>query len=147
PILGICNGFQILVEAGLLPGALAVNSSLKFVCKWVGVKIINRDTPFTCNYRKGDSFNIPVAHGEGCYFAEADTIDMMKSKNQIVMVYSGENPNGSVEGIAGVCNEQGNVVGVMPHPERGSESILSPVGLTNSFGFFDSLRAFCSRGH
>jgi phosphoribosylformylglycinamidine synthase len=72
---------------------------------------------------------------------------MMKSKNQIVLVYSGENPNGSVEGIAGVCNEQGNVVGVMPHPERGSESILSPVGLRNSFGFFDSLRAFCSRGH
>lgn len=147
PILGICNGFQILVEAGLLPGALAVNSSLKFVCKWVGVKIINRDTPFTCNYRKGDSFNIPVAHGEGRYFAEADTINMMKSKNQIVLVYSGENPNGSVGGIAGVCNEQGNVVGVMPHPERGSESILSPVGLRNSFGLFDSLRAFCSTGH
>jgi phosphoribosylformylglycinamidine synthase I len=145
PILGICNGFQILAEAGLLPGALAVNSSLKFVCKWVRVKIVNRNTPFTWTYQKGDSFNIPVAHGEGRYFAEADTINNMKSKNQIVLVYSGENPNGSIEGVAGVCNEQGNVVGVMPHPERGSELILSPIGLRNSFGFFDSLRAYCSR--
>jgi phosphoribosylformylglycinamidine synthase I len=143
PILGICNGFQILVEAGLLPGALAVNNSLKFICKWVRVKVVNRDTPFTWKYREGDIFNIPVAHGEGRYFADADTINRMKSKNQIVVVYSGENPNGSVEAVAGICNEHGNVVGIMPHPERGSESILSPVGLRNSF---DSLRAYC-RSH
>jgi phosphoribosylformylglycinamidine synthase subunit PurQ / glutaminase len=147
PILGICNGFQILVEAGLLPGALAVNDSLRFVCKWVSVKVANKNTPFTGTYRKGDNFNIPVAHGEGRYIADAETIYRMKLKNQIVLVYSGKNPNGSVEAVAGVCSEQGNVVGVMPHPERGSEPILSPPGLKNSFGFFESLRDYCSRSH
>lgn len=147
PILGICNGFQILAEAGLLPGALAVNNSLRFVCKWVSVKIANKDTPFTRTYQQGDIFNIPVAHGEGRYVAEADTIDKMKLNNQIVLVYSGKNPNGSTEAVAGVCNKKGNVVGLMPHPERGSESILSPPGLKNSFGFFESLRVYCSRSH
>jgi phosphoribosylformylglycinamidine synthase subunit PurQ / glutaminase len=147
PILGICNGFQILVEAGLLPGALTTNSSLRFVCKWTTVKVVNNKTPFTGGYSKGDTFSIPIAHGEGRYIADGKMFEKMKRKDQVVMVYSGHNPNGSIEAVAGVCNEQRNVVGVMPHPERGSESILTPDGLKNSFGFFNSLSDYCSRNH
>jgi phosphoribosylformylglycinamidine synthase subunit PurQ / glutaminase len=147
PILGICNGFQILVEAGLLPGALTTNSSLRFVCKWTKVKVINNNTPFTEYYNKGDKFNIPIAHGEGRFIADTKTFDMLKSEDRIVLVYSGENPNGSINGVAGICNKQRNVVGVMPHPERGSESILTPTGLNNSFGLFSSLKAYCERSH
>ena len=147
PVLGVCNGFQILVEAGLLPGALTMNSSLRFICKWTAVKVINNNTPFTLGYSKGDTFSMPIAHGEGRYFVDTKTLDTMKRKDQIVLVYSGDNPNGSIESIAGVCNEQRNVVGVMPHPERGSESILTPLGLSNSFGIFDSLKDYCNRTH
>ena len=147
PILGICNGFQILVEAGLLPGALTTNSSLRFVCKWTTVKVINNSTPFTEFYKSGDTFNIPIAHGEGRFIANAKTSDKLKSEDRVVLVYSGENPNGSVDGVAGICNEQRNVVGIMPHPERGSESILTPTGLNNSSGLFRSLKAYCEREH
>jgi phosphoribosylformylglycinamidine synthase I len=147
PILGICNGFQILVEAGLLPGALTTNSSLKFVCKWTTVKVINNNTPFTEFYKNGDTFNIPIAHGEGRFIADAKTLDILKSEDRIVLVYLGENPNGSVDGVAGICNEQRNVVGLMPHPERGSESILTPIGFNNSSGLFSSLKAYCEREH
>jgi phosphoribosylformylglycinamidine synthase subunit PurQ / glutaminase len=147
PILGICNGFQILVEAGLLPGALTTNSSLRFVCKWIKVKVINNTTPFTEFYRKGDKFDIPIAHGEGRFIVDTKTLDILKSEDRIVLVYSGENPNGSIEGVAGICNEQRNVVGVMPHPERGSESILTPTRFNNSFGIFSSLKAHCERKH
>jgi phosphoribosylformylglycinamidine synthase subunit PurQ / glutaminase len=147
PILGICNGFQILVEAGLLPGALTTNSSLRFVCKWTEVKVINNTTPFTEYYRKGDKFDIPIAHGEGRFIVDTKTFDILKSEDRIVLVYSGENPNGSIKGVAGICNEQKNVVGVMPHPERGSESILTPTGRNNSFGIFSSLKAYCERKH
>jgi phosphoribosylformylglycinamidine synthase subunit PurQ / glutaminase len=147
PILGICNGFQILVEAGLLPGALTTNSSLRFVCKWIKVKVINNTTPFTEFYRKGDKFDIPIAHGEGRFIVDTKTFDILKSEDRIVLVYSGENPNGSIEGVAGICNEQRNVVGVMPHPERGSESILTPTRFNNSFGVFSSLKAHCERKH
>jgi phosphoribosylformylglycinamidine synthase len=90
---------------------------------------------------------MPIAHGEGRYIADSKTLDTMKRKDQIVLVYSGDNPNGSIESIAGVCNEQRNVVGVMPHPERGSESILTPLGLNNSFGIFNSLKDYCNRTH
>jgi phosphoribosylformylglycinamidine synthase len=145
PVLGVCNGFQILVEAGLLPGALTMNSSLRFVCKWTAVKVINNNTPFTRGYSKGHTFSMPIAHGEGRYIVDNRTLDTMKREDQIVLVYSGDNPNGSIESIAGVCNEQGNVVGVMPHPERGSESILTPLGLNNSFGIFNSLKDYCIR--
>jgi phosphoribosylformylglycinamidine synthase len=147
PVLGVCNGFQILVEAGLLPGALTMNSSLRFVCKWTAVKVINNKTPFTLGYSKGHTFSMPIAHGEGRYIADSKTLDTMKRKDQIVLVYSGDNPNGSIESIAGVCNEQRNVVGVMPHPERGSESILTPLGFNNSFGIFNSLKDYCNRTH
>ena len=147
PILGICNGFQILVEAGLLPGALTTNSSLKFVCKWTRVKVINNNTPFTEFYKNGDTFNIPIAHGEGRFIADAKTFDILKSDDRIVLVYSGENPNGSIDGVAGICNEHRNVVGLMPHPARGSESILTPTGLNNSSGLFRSLKAYCEREH
>lgn len=147
PVLGVCNGFQILVEAGLLPGALTMNSSLRFVCKWTAVKVINNKTPFTLGYSKGHTFSMPIAHGEGRYFVDSETLDTIKRKNQIVLVYSGDNPNGSIESIAGVCNEQRNVVGVMPHPERASESILTPLGLSNSFGIFNSLKDYCNRNH
>jgi phosphoribosylformylglycinamidine synthase I len=147
PILGICNGFQILVEAGLLPGALTTNSSLRFVCKWTEVKVINNKTPFTGCYDKGDIFSIPIAHGEGRFIADNNTLDMLKSEDRIVLVYSGNNPNGSIDGIAGICNEQRNVVGVMPHPERGSEPILTPIGDNNSFGLFNSLKSYCRKNH
>ena len=147
PVLGVCNGFQILVEAGLLPGALTVNSSLRFVCKWTAVKVVNNKTPFTGGFGKGDIFYIPIAHGEGRYIADPKMLKAINRRNQIVLVYSEDNPNGSVGAIAGLCNEQGNVVGVMPHPERGTESILTPLGLPNAYGFFESLRIYCSRNH
>jgi phosphoribosylformylglycinamidine synthase subunit PurQ / glutaminase len=124
-----------------------VNSSLKFVCKWTAVKVVNNETPFTGAFGKGDIFYIPIAHGEGRYIADRKMLKAIKSRNQIVLVYSEDNPNGSVGAIAGLCNKQGNVVGVMPHPERGTESILTPFGLTNAYSFFDSLRIYCSKNH
>lgn len=123
-VLGICNGFQILTEAGLLPGALIRNNSLKFRCHQVELVVENNATAFTNGYAKGDVIDIPIAHGEGSYYVDDETLAKLKANNQIVFRYAGENPNGSVDNIAGVCNEAGNVVGMMPHPERAVAEIL-----------------------
>jgi phosphoribosylformylglycinamidine synthase len=123
-ILGICNGFQILTEAGLLPGALIRNNSLKFRCHQVDLVVENAGTAFTNAYKQGEVIEIPIAHGEGSFFVDDETLASLKANNQIVFRYAGDNPNGSVDNIAGVCNEAGNVVGMMPHPERAVKDIL-----------------------
>ncbi|MBB4347584.1 phosphoribosylformylglycinamidine synthase subunit PurQ [Aliirhizobium cellulosilyticum] len=118
-VLGVCNGFQILVEAGLLPGALMMNSSLKFVCKEVKLEIINAETDFTRAYEKGQVIRCPVAHHEGNYFVDQETLKSMNGNGQVVFRYAeGTNPNGAIEDIAGVVNARGNVLGMMPHPEN-----------------------------
>ncbi|AFU58521.1 phosphoribosylformylglycinamidine synthase I [Candidatus Nitrososphaera gargensis Ga9.2] len=131
PVLGICNGFQILVESGLLPGALMMNDSLRFVCRWTKVEVKNNKTPFTSQFAPKQTFAIPVAHGEGRYMADSKIIKDLKKKNQIVLQYSNDDPNGSTNLIAAICNEEGNVMGMMPHPERASESILAAEGAGN----------------
>ena len=132
PVLGICNGFQILCEAGLLPGALIRNRSLQFRCENVFLKAATTDSPFTNKIPQDKLLRVPIAHGEGCYFADEPTLAKLKANNQILRRYvnaQGEateqaNPNGSLENIAGICNERRNVAGLMPHPERASEAIL-----------------------
>lgn len=127
-ILGICNGFQILTEAGLLPGALLRNNSLKFRCHAALLQVENNSTPFTKDYKKGELINIPIAHGEGNYYCDDTTLRELKANGQIVFRYkAGANPNGSVEDIAGICNKEGNVVGMMPHPERAVNELLGSV--------------------
>jgi len=131
-VLGICNGFQILLESGLLPGAMMRNASLKFVCKHVYLRCENQRTAFTGQIQKGEILRIPVAHGEGNYFTDSQTLQSLMDHDQIIFRYCDEkgkitedsNPNGSLENIAGIINEQGNVLGMMPHPERASENIL-----------------------
>jgi phosphoribosylformylglycinamidine synthase I len=131
-VLGICNGFQILCEAGMLPGALIRNRSLQFRCEHVFLKTVTRDSPFTRSIPDGRLLKIPIAHGEGCYYADEPTLDRLTSNGQILWKYcdaSGQttdlaNPNGSLLNIAGICNEARNVAGMMPHPERACESIL-----------------------
>lgn len=122
-VLGICNGFQILTEAGLLPGALRRNESMKFRCHDTTLKVVNYKTPFTKDYAAGEEIVIPIAHGEGNYYCDDETLASLKANNQIVFTYS-DNPNGSVADIAGICNERGNVVGMMPHPERAVNTLL-----------------------
>jgi phosphoribosylformylglycinamidine synthase subunit PurQ / glutaminase len=117
-VLGICNGFQILCEAGLLPGALRANQSLSFVCRDVEVGVERADTPFTRRCREGQRLSIPVKHGEGCFFADAELLAELEASSRVVLRYEGESPNGSVAGIAGIANEAGNVMGLMPHPEH-----------------------------
>lgn len=124
PVLGVCNGFQILLEAGLLPGAMRRNESLKFICRQVELKVENNETMFSAGYEKGEVITIPVAHGEGNYYCDDATLARLKENNQIVFTYSGENPNGSLENIAGIMNERGNVLGMMPHPERAVDELL-----------------------
>ncbi|MEI5907358.1 phosphoribosylformylglycinamidine synthase subunit PurQ [Bacillus spongiae] len=124
PILGVCNGFQILLEVGLLPGAMRRNENLKFICETVPLKVENRNTMFTSAYQAGEVIRIPIAHGEGNYYCDATTLEALKENNQIVFSYEGHNPNGSVENIAGITNEKGNVLGMMPHPERAVDSLL-----------------------
>ncbi len=132
-VLGICNGFQILCEAGLLPGALVRNRSLQFRCEHVYLKAASRNSPFTNRIPEDRVLRIPVAHGEGCYFAEAAELDALEAGGQILWQYcdgKGEvtelaNPNGSLRNIAGICNERRNVAGLMPHPERACESLLN----------------------
>jgi phosphoribosylformylglycinamidine synthase I len=122
-VLGICNGFQILCEAHLLPGALIRNRSLKFVCDWVRVRVETTDSAFTNACRKGQLLRLPIAHGEGCYFAEPAVLEQLQREDRVLLRYV-ENPNGSRDDIAGICNESRNVFGLMPHPERASEALL-----------------------
>ncbi|MFY0544831.1 phosphoribosylformylglycinamidine synthase subunit PurQ [Brevibacillus sp. H7] len=124
-VMGICNGFQILTEAGLLPGALLRNRSLKFRCTLSKLRVANNDTAFTRDYEAGEVIEIPIAHGEGNYFCDKETLAKLKANNQIVFRYEGENPNGSIDDIAGICNERGNVLGMMPHPERAVHEWMS----------------------
>ena len=124
PVLGICNGFQILCEAGLLPGALARNAGLSFVCRWVTVRVEATDTPFTASYRAGDRIRAPVAHGEGRFVADEATLDRLERERRVVFRYVGDNPNGALRDIAGITNEGRNVVGLMPHPERAMHALL-----------------------
>lgn len=134
-VIGICNGFQVLCEAHLLPGALIRNRSLQFRCEHVYLKTVARDTPFTSQIPEGKILHVPIAHGEGCYFADAETLTQMKANRQILWQYcnaQGEltddaNPNGALEHIAGICNERRNVAGLMPHPERACEPMLGSV--------------------
>ncbi|WP_071458398.1 phosphoribosylformylglycinamidine synthase subunit PurQ [Bacillus massilinigeriensis] len=124
PVFGVCNGFQILLEAGLLPGAMHRNESLKFICRHVELKVENNETMFTSAYEKGEVISIPVAHGEGNYYCDEETLAILEQNGQIVFTYNGENPNGSVRNIAGIMNEKGNVLGMMPHPERAVDPLL-----------------------
>ncbi|HWJ80130.1 MAG TPA: phosphoribosylformylglycinamidine synthase subunit PurQ [Niallia sp.] len=124
PVLGVCNGFQILLEAGLLPGAMRRNESLKFICKPVELKVENNETMFSSAYDAKEVISIPIAHGEGNYYCDEQTLQELKANNQIVFTYNGTNPNGSLENIAGITNKQGNVLGMMPHPERAVDELL-----------------------
>ena len=135
-ILGICNGFQILLEAGLLPGAMRRNGQLKFRCSPQLLTVENADTPFTKDYEPGETIDIPIAHGEGNYYCDAETLARLKSGKQIVFRYAGANPNGSVDDIAGICNSKGNVLGMMPHPER---AVLPLLGSDDGKRMFTSI--------
>lgn len=132
-VMGICNGFQILCEAGLLPGALLRNRDLKFICQHVNVRVENTDTPFTSACKEGQVLSIPVAHGEGNYFCNPETLAELESNDQVLFRYcdaegnvtEAANPNGSLNNIAGICNRERNVLGMMPHPERAAEDLLN----------------------
>lgn len=143
-VLGICNGFQILLETGLLPGTMLKNRSLKFICKDVYLRVDNINTPFTLDYFENQIMRMPIAHAEGNYYADEETLTRLQKNNQIVFRYCGQdgritddaNPNGAAGNIAGICNEQGNVLGMMPHPERCAEQIL---GGRDGYTVFESL--------
>jgi phosphoribosylformylglycinamidine synthase I len=129
-VLGICNGFQILVEAGLLPGALLPNRSLKFVCRDVHLRVETINSPFTCDAERGEILRIPIAHGDGCYYADERTLDELEADDRVAFRYL-DNPNGSLRDIAGVLSPERNVMGMMPHPERASDTLMgSTDGLT-----------------
>jgi phosphoribosylformylglycinamidine synthase I len=138
PVLGVCNGFQILVESGLLPGVLLKNNSLNFMCEWTNLIVENNQTPFTNQFKLNQKIPIPIANGEGRYFVDDDTLKKLKKNNQIVFRYD-KIVNGSSDRIAGVCNEAGNVVGMMPHPERAVESEINPIDNKPSSLIFESL--------
>lgn len=152
PVLGICNGFQILCEAGLLPGALIRNRSLQFRCEHVFLKTLTPDSPFTNRIPSDKLLRVPIAHGEGCYFADDETISKLKANNQILWQYVNaqgdptetSNPNGSLGNIAGICSESRTVAGLMPHPERASESLL---GSDDGRLIFESLVSFLAPAH
>ena len=137
PVLGICNGFQILCESHLLPGALIRNDHRKFVCRDQRLLIENASTIWTSGYRSGDIVTIPLKNGEGGYVADEATLDRLEAEGQVVARYVGANPNGSLRGIAGICNERGNVVGLMPHPEHAVEDLCGPG--TDGLVFFTSV--------
>ena len=150
PVAGICNGFQILCEAGLLPGALIRNRTLKFRSRPVHLLVERADTAFTSEYEPGQVLTVPIAHGEGCYFAEPALLDGLEANGQVVFRYCtaeglaapAANPNGSARGIAGIINAEGNVLGMMPHPERAVDPLL---GSTDGMGLFRSLAAHLAR--
>lgn len=143
-VIGICNGFQILLESGLLPGAMLRNESLQFVCRFVELRVESTDSPFTRKLKEGDVLRIPIAHGEGNYFTDGATLAELKKSHQVLVRYSDiqgnvskeANPNGSLDNIAGICNKNRNVFGLMPHPERASEKEL---GSTDGIGIFRSI--------
>jgi len=144
-VLGICNGFQILTESGLLPGALRRNAALRFVCRQVALRVERTDSPFTSRYAEGQVIHLPIAHAEGCYVAASETLESLEQNGQVVFRYVDDdgaseagNPNGSLNGIAGLRNERGNVLGMMPHPERAAEAVL---GGTDGRMLFESLLA------
>jgi len=151
PVIGICNGFQVLTESGLLPGAMLRNTSLQYQCEYVHVKVEQIDTPFTVACTKGQVLRIPIAHGEGNYYAEPEVLARLQRNRQIVFRYTnaaGEvtpeaNPNGSLDNIAGLCNETRNVVGLMPHPERACELSL---GSSDGRVLFESVMKAVSEG-
>ena len=136
PILGVCNGFQILLESGLLPGAMRRNKNLKFMCRPVEVKVVNNETMFTSGYEKDEIVTIPIAHGEGNYYCDEKTLGELVSNGQIAFSYNGDNPNGSLQDIAGIVNEKGNVLGMMPHPERAVSELL---GSADGLKLFQSI--------
>jgi phosphoribosylformylglycinamidine synthase I len=139
PVLGICNGFQVLCEAGLLPGALLPNTSLRFVCRQVEVEVVGGDTPFTRACTRGERLSIPVKHTSGRYYAPDEALEEIEAGGQVVLRYAeGQNPNGSVRDIAGVCNERKNVMGLMPHPEHAVDPLT---GSTDGGCLFRSLVA------
>jgi phosphoribosylformylglycinamidine synthase len=137
PVLGICNGFQILCEAHLLPGALVRNQSLHFVCRDQGLRVENADTAWTSAFEPGQHITIPVKNGEGAYIADETTLDRLEGEGRVVFRYVGGNPNGSRRDIAGISNAAGNVVGVMPHPEHAIDPLTGPG--TDGLGLFTSL--------
>jgi phosphoribosylformylglycinamidine synthase subunit PurQ / glutaminase len=140
-VLGICNGFQVLTEIGLLPGALVRNRDLHFICDRVPLEISHKTAPWTSSYTQ-NQITLPIAHGEGRYHAEADTLKELEDREQVLFRYGGENPNGSLQAIAGICNSHKNVLGLMPHPERAADRVL---GNIDGLGVFQSLIAACSR--
>ncbi len=150
PVLGVCNGFQILVESGLLPGALLSNTTLKFVCKWTEVKVENTKTPFTSGLRKGQVLRMPIAHGEGRFYLDARDLSRLEREGRVAFRYCDDsgrvtkesNPTGTLNNIAGVCNEAGNVVGLMPHPERAADVSPGQPGRGDGILVLSSLLAF-----
>ena len=136
PIIGICNGFQILLECGLLPGALINNKNIKFLSKEVKLEVITNDSIFTKNLNKGDILKMPIAHREGNYIADNKTLKILEDQNRILFKYDSDNPNGSVMDIGGITNENRNVLGMMPHPERACEKIL---GSDDGIKIFESM--------
>jgi phosphoribosylformylglycinamidine synthase len=145
-VLGVCNGFQVLTEIGLLPGALMRNRDLHFICDRLPLRVERTDLPWTCQYHPGQVITLPVAHGEGCYYAAPDTLKALEDQGQVVFRYcdglgeatEASNPNGSLQNIAGICNCQGNVLGMMPHPERAADADL---GNTDGLRLFQGLLA------
>jgi phosphoribosylformylglycinamidine synthase subunit PurQ / glutaminase len=147
PVLGICNGFQILVEAGILPGAVLRNTGLRFVCKWTRLRVESTRTPFTRQASKGQTLRIPIAHNEGRYYLDNDRLAKLEKNEQVILRYVNDkniptensNPNGSLDNVAGICNKEGNVMGLMPHPERASLPVLSPDNHPEGRIIFDSM--------
>ena len=147
PVLGICNGFQILVEANLLPGAVLRNANLRFVCKWINLRVDNNKTPFTKKMKIGQLLRVPIAHNEGRFYLEPEQIHTLEKNGQVVLRYADNkgdatldaNPNGSLENIAGISSPDHNVMGLMPHPERASQSELSPYKSAEGRLIFDSM--------
>ena len=143
-VMGVCNGFQVLTEMGLLPGALVRNRDLHFVCDRLPITVERTDLPWTQGYRQNQIITLPIAHGEGCYYAEPNTIKALEDNNQVLFRYSdisgrhseAANPNGSINNIAGICNRAGNVLGMMPHPERAADAAL---GNTDGLALFEGL--------